>query len=59
MSKIEEIIVEIRDAILNEGPQPLYHKSVMEKHRKEWPTLWNALDKLIKSQGTTYDSSRK
>jgi hypothetical protein len=61
MPKIEEqekIIEEIRNAILNEGPRPDYHKVIMEKHRLQWPTLWNALDKLIKSHGTTY-SSRK
>jgi hypothetical protein len=30
----------------NPGPVPEYHYSIMRKHRKEWPTLWEALDKM-------------
>jgi hypothetical protein len=30
----------------NPGPVPEYHYSIMRKHRKEWPTLWGALDKM-------------
>ncbi len=44
------IVEEIREAILNEGPHPSLHKQIMAKHRKEWPTLWRALDKLMAAE---------
>lgn len=43
----DEAISEIRAAIFNSGRVPSYHSEVMAKHRREWPTLWHALDKLI------------
>lgn len=38
---------ELRDAVRDPGPHPDYHRSVMERHRREWPTLWQAIDRLI------------
>lgn len=40
-------LYEVIEAIQNEGPMPAYHREVMARHRREWPTLWNALDKLV------------
>lgn len=34
------------DAINNAGPVPKHHIQVASKHRKEWPTLWKAIDRL-------------
>ena len=39
-------------AIKQEGPQPRYHREVMARHRNEWPTLWEALDELMRAYRT-------
>ena len=41
--EVESVVRAIRD----EGPVPGYHREVMVRHRREWPTLWNALDDLL------------
>lgn len=46
------MINEIVEAIKNKGPSPGYHNKIMNKHKKEWPTLWAALDNLVNN----YDS---
>lgn len=33
-------------AIKDEGSHPPYHREVMARHRREWPTLWKAIDGL-------------
>lgn len=30
----------------DEGPYPPYHRGVIAEQRREWPTLWRALDEL-------------
>ena len=42
------------DAVENEGTHPTYHRKIMARHRREWPTLWKAIDALIK-KGDNYD----
>jgi hypothetical protein len=39
---------QIRNAIYDEGVNPQHHRSVMRRHRKEWPTLWEAIDESMK-----------
>lgn len=34
-------------AVLNEGAFPRYHKSLLKKHRSEWPFLWKRIDVAI------------
>lgn len=41
----------IREAIENEGPSPSHHHAVMANHRKQWPTLWEAIDRALDSDG--------
>lgn len=41
--------IEVRRAIVNTGSHPGYHTTIMNRHRKEWPTLWRALDKLVEA----------
>lgn len=41
-------IYDLNKSINDPGPNPKFHFSVMKKHRKEWPTLWHAIDYLIK-----------
>lgn len=44
MSKGTEALVR---AIKNPGPSPHWHNQLLRKHRKEWPTLWAAIDKIL------------
>jgi hypothetical protein len=37
----------LEKSITNEGPYPKHHRKIMFKHRREWPTLWNAIDRLL------------
>lgn len=37
----------IREAIFNEGTHPGWHRMILEKHREEWPTLWDAIETLL------------
>ncbi len=34
----------VQEAISNEGSHPRYHQIVLDRHRREWPTLWAALE---------------
>jgi hypothetical protein len=40
-------VEEIREAVQNLGPYPHTHLHIMARHRKEWPTLWAAIDRLL------------
>lgn len=42
---------QLREAIENAGPEPRFHRSMMHRHKKEWPTLWKAIRKIV---NTTY-----
>lgn len=46
--RLRKAIQKIESAIIEEGKMPSYHKQVMERHRLEWGTLHNAIDKAIK-----------
>ena len=39
--------VRLRNALCGIGPQPEDAAQVQARHRREWPTLWNALDNLM------------
>lgn len=42
----EALVEAVGSAINNAGPNPQHHREVMARHRREWPTLWRALDAL-------------
>lgn len=44
---VEEAIARLLEAVLDEGPAPGYHREIMGRHRREWPTLWEAIDALV------------
>lgn len=46
-TKYDSLIQAIYDAIKNEGISPDHHRRVMRKHRRQWPTLWRAIDNLL------------
>lgn len=47
--EMKNAISSIIAAIEDKGAVPQYHNHVMRKHKEEWPTLWNAIDKAIKA----------
>lgn len=48
-SEISLAILQIRTAILNEGPRPDVHREIMAAFRREWPTLYHAVMRLIQA----------
>lgn len=46
---VKAAIGAIEAAIYDEGPAPSVHRSIMHRHREEWPTLWAALDLLLEA----------
>lgn len=44
---LEHAAYEVRRALREEGRQPQWHRSLMARHRAEWPVLWAALDQLL------------
>lgn len=42
-----EKVEAVRKAVADAGPVPSHHRSVLDCHRREWPTLWRALDALV------------
>ncbi len=47
-----ESIRQMREAIDNFGPAPQAHMQTMRAHRREWPTIWAAIDRLIHRPST-------
>lgn len=44
---LEQAALELRRAVVLPGPQPQWHRSVIARHRAEWPTLWRAIDQVL------------
>jgi len=42
-------LTELRESITNEGSKPRYHREIQARHRREWPTLWKAIDNLLRA----------
>jgi hypothetical protein len=36
----------VRDAVENEGANPGYHRLVVARVKKEWPTLWKSIQEI-------------
>ena len=53
MTREQAAIEAIRRAIQDEGPQPAFHRATMARHRKEWPTLWAAIDAALSASPPT------
>lgn len=43
----DEAVRAIVDAVVIEGPQPALHRRTLRRHRRQWPTLWKAIDALV------------
>lgn len=47
VERLEWAIEALRYAIEKEGPRPWFHRKIMRRHRRQWPTLWAAIDRLL------------
>lgn len=45
--RTEQAVKDVVMAIRDPGRVPRWHYRIMFRHRKEWPTLWKALDELV------------
>lgn len=43
----QQAVDSIRSAIADPGPRPDIHRLIITRHRREWPTLWAAIDELM------------
>jgi hypothetical protein len=44
---IDKYLDELLLAINDPGPHPIAHQAIMNKSRREWPTLWRTIDNLL------------
>lgn len=56
----------LRSVLTDKGPNPQHHDLIEERHRREWPLLWAAIDELMAldaasppGDGSYYDSFGK
>lgn len=47
LARKNAVINQLASAILNEGPEPAYHRQVINLQRRQWPVLWQAIDQVI------------
>lgn len=47
--ELRSAVEDLRVTIMNRGPNPSMHDKIMQRHRREWPTLWRAIDHLLRS----------
>ena len=45
--EVDLAIVAVRNAVLVEGPSPATHREALMSLRREWPTLYHAVMRLI------------
>ena len=38
---------QLRRAVTNPGPRPKVHYETTFRHRREWPALWAAIDRIL------------
>lgn len=50
IERLREVIAKLRSAVLDTGPHPEHHAQVMQRHEREWPTLWAAIKDLIEAR---------
>lgn len=48
---MSEAVAGVIEAIFNQGPRPDLHCQILDRHRREWPSLWAALDRLVEEAG--------
>jgi hypothetical protein len=51
IERLRSLLIGIQRAITEEGRSPAHHQQVMRRHRKEWPSLWKAINKAMEGIG--------
>lgn len=51
LSSLRRAVEILRQAVVDEGVNPEFHRKVMRKHRAEWPALWSAIDGVLGGGG--------
>lgn len=47
------LLLRLSNAVLHAGKNVKYHDQIINKHRKEWPSLWAVIDELVKDSKQT------
>ena len=47
VKKLRMAITQIENAVIEERKMPNYHNAVIKRHREEWGSLHNAIEKAI------------
>lgn len=45
--EMADAVKQVRTAVEDEGNHPYHHRKVLREHRRQWPSLWEALDRLL------------
>lgn len=45
--EMADAVKQVREAVQDEGNHPYHHRKVLREHRRQWPALWEALDRLL------------
>jgi len=48
---IKYLVDDLSSAIANQGPSPEKHRRIMRRHRRQWPTIWRKIDRLVEWRG--------
>jgi hypothetical protein len=46
LERLRSFVSSLSRVLNNEGPNPVYHRQMMNRHAHEWPALWNVLGGL-------------
>lgn len=46
LERLRMFVGSLSNALNNEGPNPIYHRQMANRHSHEWPVLWRVLGGL-------------
>jgi len=52
LDRLKSFVARLSRVLNDEGPNPLYHRQMINRHSHEWPALWRVLGRLRSSAGT-------
>lgn len=44
--RLDELVTKLVNAVLEKGSEPMFYR-VVSRHRREWESLWSAIDKIL------------
>jgi hypothetical protein len=45
--RYKQAVGAIASVIVNEGTHPAYHQQILERHKREWVSLWTAIEQAV------------